>query len=98
MEKKKKYPKGFFMSIGIAVGIPIGLAISIALDNFAFIGVGVALGTSIGVGLESSYQDRGLIKSSGIPLQKRNKQLLYLFFSGTVLLTAIIIYYFLRTA
>lgn len=98
MEQKKKYPKGFFMSTGIAVGIPIGLAISIALDNFAFIGIGVAVGTSIGIALESSFQDKGLIKKSGIPIQKRNKQLLYLFFSGTVLLTALLIYYFISNA
>jgi hypothetical protein len=98
MEQKKKYPKGFFMSTGIAVGIPIGLAISIALDNFAFIGIGVAVGISIGIALESSYQDKGLIKKSGKPIQKRNKQLLYLFFSGTVLLTALLIYYFLSNA
>lgn len=95
MEKKRKYPKGFFMSVGIAVGIPIGLLISILLDNFAFIGVGVAVGTSIGIALESNYQDKGLIRHLGKPIKKHNKQLLYLFFSGTILLTALLIYYFL---
>jgi hypothetical protein len=61
----KKYPKGHWMGVGIAVGLPIGVAIFFIADiligefgDMFFLGpaIGVAIGVSIGAALEKKHE------------------------------------------
>jgi hypothetical protein len=54
-----KYPKGHYMSLGIALGIALGLPIGIVMDNLALgPGLGVAIGVAIGAALEKKNKDK----------------------------------------
>jgi ABC-type nickel/cobalt efflux system permease component RcnA len=61
----KKYPKGHWMSIGIAIGIPIGVVVFFVADlltgefgSMFALGpaIGVAIGVSIGAALEEKHK------------------------------------------
>lgn len=54
-EKTKRYPKGHFMGIGIALGMPLGIPMWLATDNPGLIGSGLAVGVAIGAALEKKY-------------------------------------------
>jgi len=55
---ERKYPKGYWMSVGVSIGVAIGVALGPIFDNFgAGIGIGVALGTAIGASLEQRNKD-----------------------------------------
>jgi hypothetical protein len=65
MPEEKKYPRGHWTGIGMAIGIPIGTAIFFVADlltgefgNMFFLGpaIGVAIGVSIGAALEKKYE------------------------------------------
>lgn len=60
---KKQYPKGHFITYGIAIGLPLGIPIGLALGNIG-IGpaIGVALGTLIGMIWEKKYEKEGKIR------------------------------------
>jgi hypothetical protein len=72
MSKEKKYPKGYWMSIGISIGIAIGVAMGPIYDNFGVgIGIGVAIGSGIGASLEQ--KNKGNIRPLTEQEQKRQK-------------------------
>ena len=57
-ENEKKYPKGYWMSVGLGLGIAIGMAMGPIFDNFGVgIGIGVAIGSGIGASLEQKNKD-----------------------------------------
>ena len=57
-ENEKKYPKGYWMSVGLGLGIAIGVAMGPIFDNFGVgIGIGVAIGSGIGAALEQKNKD-----------------------------------------
>ena len=57
-ENEKKYPKGYWMSVGLGLGIAIGVAMGPIFDNFGVgIGIGVAIGSGIGASLEQKNKD-----------------------------------------
>jgi hypothetical protein len=57
-ENERKYPKGYWMSIGIGIGVAIGVAMGPIFDNFGVgIGIGIALGSGIGASLERKNKD-----------------------------------------
>jgi hypothetical protein len=67
-----KYPKGYWMSIGIGIGVAIGAAMGPIFDNFGVgIGIGIAIGTSIGASLERKNKDN--IRPLTEQEQKRQK-------------------------
>ena len=55
MEKQKRYPKGHFMGIGIALGVPLGVPIWLSTGNPGMIGAGIAIGVAIGAAMEGKY-------------------------------------------
>ena len=55
MEKQKRYPKGHFIGLGIAMGAPLGVPLWLVLENPGMIGIGVAIGVSIGMIMEGAY-------------------------------------------
>lgn len=59
--QNKKYPKGYFIAIGIGFGILFGIPLAISLDNFGFIGIGIPIGLAIGLALEEQYKKEGRI-------------------------------------
>jgi hypothetical protein len=57
-KNEKKYPKGYWMSVGISIGMAIGVAMGPIFDNFGVgIGIGVAIGSGIGASLERRNKD-----------------------------------------
>ncbi len=58
LESDGKYPKGHYMSIGIAIGIPLGIPMGLILGNIALgPAIGAGIGVSIGAALEEKYKD-----------------------------------------
>ena len=69
---KKKYPKGYWMSIGISIGVAIGVAMGPIFDNIGVgIGIGIAIGSGIGASLEQKNKDN--IRPLTEQEQKRQK-------------------------
>ncbi len=57
-KKHPGYPKGHWMSQGIAIGVAIGAGMGVAMGNLAIgVAIGVAIGTAIGSGLEKKHKD-----------------------------------------
>jgi hypothetical protein len=55
---REKYPRGYWMSVGISIGVAIGVAFGPIFDNIGVgIGIGIAIGTAIGASLEQKYKD-----------------------------------------
>ena len=58
MSREKKYPKGYWMSVGISIGVAIGVAMGPIFENIGIgIAIGVAIGSGIGASLEQKYKD-----------------------------------------
>jgi len=71
-KNEKKYPKGYWMSIGISIGVAIGVAMGPIFDNFGVgIGIGIAIGSGIGASLEQKNKDN--IRPLTEQEQKRQK-------------------------
>jgi hypothetical protein len=54
-KQNKRYPKGHFIGLGMALGAPLGVPLWLATGNPGLIGAGIAIGLAIGAGLESKY-------------------------------------------
>ena len=50
-----QYPRGHYVSQGMAIGIAIGAAIGLAMDNIA---VGIPIGIAIGAGIGTSREKK----------------------------------------
>ncbi|USN45436.1 MAG: hypothetical protein H6502_05295 [Candidatus Woesearchaeota archaeon] len=63
-DKNKKYPEGYFASLGMGIGIAVfsglGILLCTVTKNYGLIGVGpavgVPIGLSIGQGIEKKIQ------------------------------------------
>jgi hypothetical protein len=54
----RKYPKGYWMAVGISVGVAIGVALGPLFENIGIgIAIGIAIGSGIGTSLEQKYKD-----------------------------------------
>lgn len=71
VEKKKTYPQGHWMGVGIAIGMIFGTAIFFIADlltgefgSMFFLGpgVGVAMGVAIGSAFEEKYKKTGQVR------------------------------------
>ena len=92
-KKHPGYPKGYWMSQGIAIGIAIGAGIGVAMGNLAIgVGVGVALGTSIGSGLEKKHKDE--IRPITDEEKKLKKQ--SILFSVGIMLLGVVVFVILK--
>ena len=94
-KNEKKYPKGYWMAVGISIGIAIGVAMGPIFDNFGVgIGIGVAIGSGLGASLEQKNKDH--IRPLTEQEQKRQKLgvVIGLALFG-ILVLALIIAYFL---
>lgn len=69
--KDVRYPKGYWMSIGISTGVGIGAALGVALEN---IGVGIAIGVAIGAGIGASLEQRNKDKIRPLTEQEKKMQ------------------------
>jgi pheromone shutdown protein TraB len=93
-KNERKYPKGYWMAVGISVGMAIGVAMGPIFDN---IGVGIAVGIAIGSGIGASLEQKN--KDNIRPLteqeQKRQKLgvIIGLALVGLLFLTLIIAYF-----
>jgi hypothetical protein len=94
-KNERKYPKGYWMAVGISVGVAIGVAMGPLFDN---IGVGIAIGIAIGSGIGALLEQKN--KDNIRPLteqeQKRQKWgvVIGLALVG-ILILALVIAYFL---
>ena len=92
-KNERKYPKGYWMSIGIGIGVAIGVAMGPLFDN---IGIGIAIGIAIGSGIGASLERKN--KDNLRPLneqeQKRQKlgTVIALVLVGVLLMAALIAY------
>ena len=69
-KNERKYPKGYWMSIGISIGVAIGIAMGPLFDN---IGVGIAIGIAIGSGIGASLEQKN--KDNIRPLTEQEQKL-----------------------
>jgi preprotein translocase subunit SecY len=95
LKNERKYPKGYWVAVGISIGVAIGVAMGPIFDNFGVgIGIGIAIGSGIGASLERKNKDN--IRPLTEQEQKRQKLgvVIGLALVG-VLLLALIIAYFL---
>ncbi len=93
-KNEKKYPKGYWMSVGISIGVAIGVAMGPIYDNFGVgIGIGVAIGSGIGAALERRNKDN--IRPMTEQEQKRQKlgMIISLALVGILLLATIVAYF-----
>lgn len=95
-KNERKYPKGYWMSIGIGIGVAIGVAMGPLFDN---IGIGIAIGIAIGSGIGASLVQRN--KDNIRPLTEqektRQKRSIAIGLALTVILgVLLIIVYFLQ--
>src|SRR5512139_1539723 len=88
-KKDVKYPKGYWMRVGISTGVAIGAALGLALEN---IGAGIAMGVAIGAGIGASLEER---KKENIRPQTEKEKItqrrlvLLGFFMTTILILAL---------
>jgi hypothetical protein len=54
-EIRKKYPKGHYISLGVAMGLPLGIPLWLVTENPGMMGAGVAIGIAIGMAFEGKY-------------------------------------------
>jgi preprotein translocase subunit SecY len=93
-ENKRKYPKGYWMVIGICIGIAIGVAMGPIFGNFGIgIAIGIAIGSGIGASLERKNRDN--IRPLTEQEQKRQKLgvVVGLTLLGILLLAAVLVYF-----
>lgn len=93
-ENERKYPKGYWMAVGISIGVAIGVAMGPLFDNFGVgIGIGIAIGSGIGASLEQKNKDN--IRPLTELEQKRQKLgvVIGLTLVGALLLALVIAYF-----
>lgn len=81
METKKQYPKGHFVTVGIAIGAIsfgiLGVIICIVTDNMGLIGVGPSVGIPIGLligqSLESKNERLGRVRELTVTEKQRQR-------------------------
>jgi predicted MFS family arabinose efflux permease len=70
--KTEKFPKGHFLSYGLAIGIPLGIPVGLALGNIALgPAIGAGIGLILGIFFEKKYEKEGKIR----PLTKKEKKI-----------------------
>jgi hypothetical protein len=67
-KNERKYPKGYWMVVGISIGVAIGVAMGPLFEN---IGIGIAIGIAIGSGIGASLEQRN--KDNIRPLTEQEK-------------------------
>ncbi len=88
-KKTKKYPKGHYMSLGIALGIPLGIPIGVAMGNIAIgLPIGLALGAALGTGMEKKHE-KELRPLTEKELKMKNYLMIFL---GLLLVIGVIAY------
>jgi hypothetical protein len=77
--QNKRYPKGYFLSIGIAIGVSLGVPIGLSLGMIV-IGpmIGIAIGIGIGTYMEKKHNPNPL-PISAEDEKKNEKAILALF-------------------
>ena len=93
-KNERKYPKGYWMSVGISIGIAIGVAMGPIFDNF---GVGIGIGVAIGSGIGASLERRNKDNIRPLTEQEQNRQklgvVIGLALVGILVLTLVIAYF-----
>ena len=70
-KNERKYPKGYWMSIGISIGVAIGVALGPLFEN---IGIGIAIGIAIGSGIGASLEQKNKDNIRPLTEQERVRQ------------------------
>jgi pheromone shutdown protein TraB len=94
-KNERKYPKGYWMAVGISVGMAIGVAMGPIFDN---IGVGIAVGIAIGSGIGASLEQKNKDNIRPLTEQEQKRQKLGVVIGLAlfgILVLALIITYFL---
>jgi len=89
--EKKGYPKGHFLSIGIALGIPLGIPFWLVTGNPGLIGAGLAIGVAIGAGLEGAYNKN----PRPLTAQEKKDRKRAAAFGGAILVLGVIAFLFM---
>lgn len=55
MKSRNRYPKGHYISLGLALGIPLGIPMWLVTENPGMMGAGMAIGVAIGAAFEQKY-------------------------------------------
>ncbi len=94
-KNEKKYPKGYWMAVGISIGVAIGVAMGLLFDN---IGVGIAVGIAIGSGIGASLERKNKDNIRPLTEQEQKRQKLGVVIGLAlvgILVLALVIAYFL---
>jgi pheromone shutdown protein TraB len=94
-KNERKYPKGYWMAVGISVGMATGVAMGPIFDN---IGVGIAVGIAIGSGIGASLEQKNKDNIRPLTEQEQKRQKLGVVIGLAlfgILVLALIIAYFL---
>lgn len=77
-EKEKKYPKGYFLNLWMAIGIAafsgIGIPVAVITHNFVFMGIGPAIGFSIGITIGQTQENKYAKEDRIRPLTENEKR------------------------
>jgi preprotein translocase subunit SecY len=96
-KNEKKYPKGYWMAVGISIGVAVGVALGPLFDN---IGIGIAIGIAIGSGIGASLEQKNKDNIRPLTAQEQKRQKLGVVVGmtlTTLLLVALIIVYLMQT-
>lgn len=85
--KDVRYPKGYWISVGISMGVGIGVALGIAMHN---IGAGIAVGVAIGAAIGASIEERNKGNIRPLTEQEKKRQKWYVLMGLTIPLFLII--------
>ena len=94
-KNERKYPKGYWMAVGISIGVAIGVALGPLFDN---IGIGIAIGIAIGSGIGASLERKNKDNIRPLTEQEQKRQKLGVVIGLAlvgILVLALIIAYFL---
>ncbi len=67
----RRYPRGYWISVGCAMGVTLGAAIGIILNN---VGAGIAIGVAIGSGAGAVVERRNRDRMRPLTDQEKKRQ------------------------
>jgi len=67
----RKYPKGYWMAVGLSIGVAIGVAMGPLFDN---LGIGIAIGVAIGSGIGTSLEQKNKDNIRPLTEQEQKRQ------------------------
>lgn len=96
MATQKRYKKGHFLNLGIAIGPGLGVPLGLAMGNIAIgIAIGVGLGTAVGAVLEQKMNSNPIAFTEE-EKRKQKKVFLISLITGAVLFLIFLTLYLIK--